>query len=114
MASDFPNVPNYYPDHPSLLRTIIRVVKNIMQGKTNNNYTVTLTANSATTTVPTPKDTFGPSSVFLFMPQTVNAATEFGAGVMYVSSRDVDNNQFIITHTNNATTDRIFGYVIVG
>jgi len=114
--SQFPDVPEYIPDHPSLLRQIILVIKNIMAGRTNNVNAVTLTANSATTTVQVPLGDLGQNTLIFFMPQTANAATEFGAGTMYVSARDLTLNPptFTITHVNNAQTDRIFGYVFVG
>lgn len=115
-ATQFPDVPDYYPDHPNLLRQIINTVKNLMQGRSNNASSVTLTANSATTVVQVPKNKLGQNTLIFFMPQTANAATEFGAGSMYVSSRDIlaDPPTFTITHVNNAQTDRTFGYIIVG
>jgi len=114
--SEFPDVPDYFPDHPSLLRQLILVVKNIMAGRTNNVNAVTLTAGAATTTVQVPIGNLGQNTLIFFMPQTANAATEFGAGTMYVSSRDLTLNPptFTITHVNNAQTDRTFGYVFVG
>lgn len=112
--SEFPDLPNYYSDHPTLLRKMILVIKNLMQGRSNNLHTVTLTANAATTTVTLAKDDFGEYSIFVFTPTTANAATEFGAGSMYVSSRDVLNHQFVITHTNTPSIDRIFNFAIIG
>jgi hypothetical protein len=117
--TQFPDVPDYIPDHPSLLRTIIRVVRNIMQGRTNNAGSVTLTANSATTVVTLATGEIGENTLVFFMPQTANAATEFGAGTMYVSARSVKPTlptlpTFTITHVNNAQTDRTFGYILVG
>jgi len=114
--SQFPDVPEYIPDHPSMLRQIILVIKNIMQGRTNNVNAVTLTANSATTTVQVPVNDLGQNTLIFFTPQTANAATEFGAGSLYVSSRNLALNPptFTITHANNAQTDRTFGYVFIG
>jgi hypothetical protein len=110
----FLDVGEYQPDHPNLLRKIIRVVAGIMQGKTNNTGTVTLTPNNATTTVVEAQGRIGQDTIILFMPTTANAATEYGAGSMYVSSRSVSSNTFTITHGNNAQTDRIFSYVLIG
>lgn len=114
-----PNVPAYTPDHPSLLHSIINVLRSVMLGKTRNVYTVTLTANSATTTVTISDGTLGSDTAVFFMPTTANAATEFGAGTMYVSSRTVQGGatltgSFVITHVNNAQTDRTFYYILVG
>ncbi len=71
---------------------------------------VTLTDSSSTTVVDDPL--FESQQVPVFTPLTANAATEVGAGGMYVSARV--NKQFTITHANNAETDRDFEYIIVG
>jgi len=112
----FPDVPNYTDDHRSLLNRMVLVIRNIMQGRTNNVHTVTLTANSATTTVDLAKDELSENTLILFMPTTANAATEFGAGVMYVSARSPlsTSGTFTITHTNNAQTDRTFRFALIG
>lgn len=116
--SEYPDVQDYTSDHPKLLQSIVRIIRNIMQGKTNNLYTVTLTANAASTTVDCAKGDLGPYSTIVFMPTTANAATEFGAGVMYVSAINIDPSlgtyQFVITHANNANADRTFRYAILG
>lgn len=95
------------------------VVTRIMNGKTNNTGSVTLTENSATTSVTVAYGTIGIDTVILFMPTTANAATEFGAGSMYVSARSVStspstSSTFTLTHVNNAQTDRTFKYILVG
>lgn len=110
----FLNAPEFNPDLKEWLRRTVRVVNNIMQGKTNNTGSVTLAANTTTTTVTEAKGRIGQNTVILFMPTTAHAATEFGAGTMYVSGRDVANNQFTVTHVNNAQTDRTFNYVLIG
>lgn len=115
--SDYPDCDGYSDNYPRLLQSIVRTVRGIMQGKTNNAYSVTLTANSATTVVSVSQNDIGPYSTILFMPLTANAATEFGAGTMYVSSITANPNgtsSFTITHVNNAQTDRDFRYVIIG
>lgn len=94
-------------------RGVANVVNGIMLGKTNNTGELTLTANvgSTTITVASGKVSLG-TKVFL-SPTTANAATEYGAGTWRYSV-DPDNNQFTITHVNNAQTDRTFGYILVG
>lgn len=72
--------------------------------------TVTLTANAATTTVT--DSLFNAGEVPLFTAATANAAAEIKNGTMYVSSRT--NGSFVITHANNAQTDRTFLYVRLG
>lgn len=113
-SNGYLDAPEYNPNLKEWLRRVVKVVNNIMQGKTNNIGSLTLTANSATTTVTEAKGRIGQNTVILLAPTTTNAATEFGAGTIYVSGRDVANNQFTITHVNNAQTDRIFNYVLIG
>lgn len=96
------------------IRGVNIVVPGIMQGHTNNTGTITLTANAGSTVVSLAKGRLGPYTQVIFTPTTANAATEFGAGTLYVSSRNVDNAQFTITHTNTASTDKIFQYVLIG
>jgi len=88
------------------------VVGQIMDGKTNNTGSVTLTESVASTVVTDRR--IGPSSFVSFMPTTANAATELAGGSMYVSSIDVSNRTFTISHANNAQTDRTFTYTIIG
>lgn len=101
------------------ITSVDRVVTRINNGKTNNTNEITLTENSATTTVTLPHGVLGQDTVIVFMPTTANAATEFGAGSMYVSARSISNrydtnSTFTITHANNAQTDRTFRYIMVG
>jgi hypothetical protein len=110
----FIGAPEYEPNHVNLLIKITRLLSGVMQGKTNNTGSVTLTANSATTTLTLSSGQVGNDTVVLFMPTTANAATEFGAGALYVSARSVANSTFTITHANNAQADRIFRYVLIG
>lgn len=86
------------------------VVQNLMRGKMNALGDVTLTASQATTVVSDPL--VGPDSCILFMPTTASAATEMGAGSMYVSSRG--DGTFTITHVNDTPADRTFRYVVLG
>ena len=85
-----------------------------MQGKTNNTGTVTLSASAASTIKTEVNGRIGQYTQILFFPTTANAATELAAGAMYVSARSVANNTFTITHANNAQTDRIFNYALIG
>lgn len=106
----FPQAPeNAKPDELSI-RNIVRVINNIMRGKTNNTGEVTLTAASATTIVEDVN--VGGSSLIIFMPTTANAAIELGNSTMYVSS--TGKQTFTITHDNNAQTDRTFRYAVIG
>lgn len=109
----FIEAPEFLPDRAEWGRRIAKRLKEVSQGKTNNIDTVTLTLNSATTVVTLASGRIGNDTVILFMPTNANAATEFGAGAMYVSSRDVANSTFTITHQNNANT-RTFSFALIG
>jgi hypothetical protein len=106
------NMPKHNPDPIEWLRRTEPVVNGLMQGKSNNYGTVTLTANAASTTVTEAPNRISSSCVILFMPTTSNAAV--ANQTMYVSNRDPANNQFTITHANNAQSDKTFRYVIIG
>lgn len=90
-------------------REVADVVNGVLSGKLNATGSVTLT-NSATSTAVTDYRV-GPESVILFMPTTADAASEWGAGGMYVSTRA--KFTFTITHANDTTT-RSFDYVVIG
>lgn len=80
------------------------------QGRSNAVGVVTLRANQATTTVTAPNCGAG-NSVFLF-PATANAAAIVAA--TYVLASNVTPGQFVISHTNNANTDKTFYWVALG
>ena len=96
---------------------VFHVVNNIMQGKINCVGSLSLDVSPATTTVISdPRIT--EESVVIFMPTNAAAATEFGAGTLYVSAISIDvtdtsASTFTITHTANASA-RTFNYAILG
>lgn len=110
----FLNIPEYLPDIPDWCRRMAKRINEISLGKTNNIIEITLTANVGTSTITLPPFLLGQDTQVLFAPTTANAAAELGAGIIYVSSRDVRNNQMTITHQNNAQTDRTFKAIFIG
>jgi hypothetical protein len=104
--------PEYEKNHENLLRKMIRVISGIMQGKTNNTGTITLTANSATTTLTLAKGRVGQSTGLFLMPTTSNAAGAISG--LYISGRSIPNSTMTITHANTATSDRTFTYALIG
>ena len=103
------------PDPTELMRTlneVIRAVNQLGAGKSGNSLEVTLTANSATTTVASPL--IGYLSQFLWDPLTANAQTEIAVGIplALVTARLIGSVTF--THVNNAEADRIFRVAVVG
>lgn len=113
-VTQYPDAPDYTANYPITIRNLLKVVKNVMRGRTNNVYSVTLTPNQGTTVITYAEKILGPNTLLFFTPQTANAAAEIGAGTMYVSSVNADTEQVTITHANNAQTDRTFGYILVG
>lgn len=85
-----------------------RVINSLLLGKTNNVSTVTLTANSATTSITDPRITY--ASYIGLMPTTANGAAAMTN--VYVSARG--DGAATLTHTNNAQVDRTFIMLIVG
>jgi hypothetical protein len=94
------------------LKRIVMSLQQLAAGRSNSVGTVTLTQNAATTVVTTRTGTCAPGSVPILVPTTANAATEFGAGSLYISSVGVDT--FTITHVNSATASRTFIYAMLG
>lgn len=88
--------------------TIALAVNGLIAGKADVAETFTLTANSATTTVTDNK--FQSNMVVVWAPTTANAATAMTN--VYISSRS--KGSFVLTHTNNAQTDRTFHYIRMG
>lgn len=110
MTIKFLGPSGYNPNHDDMLRDHLRVLQLLMLGKTNNTGSVTLTANTTTTTVTLAKGQIGKDTVITLAPTTANAKAE---GIPYYSV-NVTNNSFTITHANNAQTDRTYGYILVG
>lgn len=73
---------------------------------------VTLTANAATTTVI--DERISGQTFIGFDPRTANAAAELAAGTMYVLDANRTNGQIVITHANNAQTDRRYFLCLIG
>ena len=98
------------PSEATNPREVSQVVNNILEGKLNSTGSFTCTASAATTAVTDFRA--GKESVILLMPTTANAASELGAGTIFVSTRA--KQSFTVTHANNAQTDRTFDYVVIG
>lgn len=103
-----PVLPSKWYDVNDMLRRIVVAVNNILRGKTNNYGSVTLTANSATTTLNDIR--IGIDSVVLLQPTTANSA----AALTNVYIGTPGDQTVTINHANNAQTDRTFKYIVVG
>jgi hypothetical protein len=89
-------------------REISEVTNGVLNGKTNNTGTITLSVASATTTT-IYDERIGFNSVILLMPTTANAASVLTS--TYVSSTNKGNA--VITHTANTITDKIYKYIVI-
>lgn len=89
-------------------RAVAEIVNGIMDGKTNNTGTVTLTQSATSTTLTDAR--IGPESVIIMTPMTSNAAKEFGT--CFVSARI--NGSATLTHQNTGHADLDFTYIVVG
>ncbi len=79
-----------------------------MSGKLNILGSVTLTANSATTTLS--DDLISDSSALFFTPRTANAA----AGLTALYYNDPTAGSVVLNHANNAQADRTYDYAVIG
>lgn len=91
-------------DIPGTLREIIRAIADLF----NNNGTVTLTANATSTTLTHHR--INPDSNIILTPTTSNAKDE----KPYISESGRVNGSVVITHSNNAQTDRTYRYSVIG
>jgi hypothetical protein len=94
------------------LKKIVLSLQQLAAGRSNAIGTVTLTASVASTTVT--DENCAEGSVILPMPTTANASAELGNGTWFVPTATILNGSFVISHANNAQTDRIFRYAIIG
>lgn len=91
------------------IRKVAIVVNEILAGKSNNVFDVTLTPN-ATETVVTRERTSMDSRVSL-TPKSATAAAAIGAGAVWV---ETTVNRITIHHDSQPDADRTFGATVVG
>lgn len=96
---------NILPLNPTV-QEIRRVVNLLVDGKHNGVSNFTCAANATTTTVNDLR--VGPESIVLLSPTSANSASEN----IYVSAKNKQN--FVVSHSNAASTDRTFDYIIIG
>ena len=101
------NFPNITPNEPwsRIAATILQWVRN---GKLNCCGEVTLTANAATTTLT--DALIGPDSVISLMPMHADSAGELATLYFSVPT----TKSVVINHANNASTNRLFRYDVIG
>lgn len=89
---------------------LVSFVNRLLIGRLNAFKDITLTANSATTTISDSR--IGAMTALMFMPQTANAAA--GLSALYVPQATMSKGQAVIQHANNAQTDRAYRVLIIG
>lgn len=94
------------------LRRLYDALRPLRMGKTENVGEVTLTANAASSTISDIR--ISKQSVISFLPRTANAAAELANGTMYILKANQTTGSAVVTHANNAQTDREFLYSVVG
>ena len=92
-------------------KVVLPIVTNLLRGKANNTYQVTLAVSPATTTTLQTEIGTADSEVF-FTPRTASAATTVGAG--NIRATCADGGLVTFTHDANAATDRTFGVALLG
>ena len=95
------------PDERQHRRQLAQQLTTAVQGRLDCTFSLTLTANVATTTIVDSRISL--STAVLAMPATANAAAELPT--MYFTP---SAGQCVVTHTNAATTDRTFTIAILG
>jgi len=93
------------------LRDVIFAVRQLIEGRSNATGRVTLRANETTTTIT--GETVNENAEVFLTPRTSNAAAALGTTYASIS-RVAGVPTVTITHANAASTDRTFGYLIVG
>ena len=89
------------------IRQLVKSIEFAMSGKLNCTGELTLTANAASTAVT--NNNVNENSVILITPTTANAAA--AVATTYITPA---SGSFTVTHANNAQTDRVFKYVVIG
>lgn len=89
-------------------KVLAQAINNLINGRSTNVGTFTLTAGAASTVVT--DNLFESNQVVIWSPTTSNAAAALAT--TYVSARA--KGSFTLTHANNAQVDKTFLYVRVG
>jgi len=91
-------------------RRVATVLRNVLNGKTNNVGDITLTTSSTTTTLTDPL--IGPNSHISFTPLTATASVVLYDGAFYVSARG--KGTATLTHTSDANVNLDLTYTVTG
>jgi hypothetical protein len=107
----FRQPPKFFADVEELVRKVVlQIVTDLLRGKTNNTFEVTLAVAPATSTTLLAPMSTEDSEAFL-TPKTATAAIAIGAGVVRTQCLV---GSVVITHDASVSADRTFGVVVVG
>lgn len=104
----YPGVAPFDDDEARHRISLAIAVNNLNAGKMNNTGTLTVAANVATTTLSDAR--IGANSTILLMATTANAA----AALANVYFDTFVKGSCTVHHANNAQTDRVFKYAVIG
>ncbi len=102
------NPPRTVPPGGADPRFVAEAINNIALGRASWVGTVTMVENSDQTRVKDNRVTV--NSLVAFVPLTANAAS---AASPYIASGDLSAGQFIVTHANDANTDKTYRYLVL-
>ena len=89
-------------------RNTATAINQLIQGRSNATGTVTLTAGTTSTTIE--NDIFNENAQVFLSARTLNAAGAIATTYATVTAAGT----VTITHANTGTTDRTFGYLVIG
>lgn len=99
-------------DVSSYVRRMWDALYKLRKGKIECVTELTLTPNTTSTVLN--YINLSPQSVVVFDPKTANAAAALYSGSLYVTAANRGNEQWTVTHANNAQTDRSFQIAVIG
>lgn len=107
-----PAVPTTSANWREWLTKVSTTLNEVLRGRLNVVGTFTLSSGATSSTLT--DDRISLNSAIVLSPTTANAAAELGNGTLYISEANRNNGSVVITHANNAQTDRIFRFAIIG
>ena len=91
------------------VRKVSLIVRELLQGKSNNVASVTLSADATSTVIA--DDRYSCDTIITLTPGSVSAAAALASGAVWTESH---KGEITIHHDSQPDSDRIFGAVFVG
>lgn len=93
-------------------KRLAQAICDLYEGRSNAFGRFTVTEDAVSTTVVAPN--CGPDSLVFLTPISDDAAAEYVLGTTYIAEGDVVAGAFTVTHPNDPSVLRRYGYAIVG